>query len=201
MLHGWERWRQVLATYATRFSFKHPRPADFFAVVNEVGGEDLGWFFDQFYGTANLFDYAVDRVVSRRVAPPRGYALEGNPPAWGAGGGTAASAKSGASYESTVDIRRWGEGVFPVAVRVAFEDGSTVDERWDGQARWTRLRYLRPSAVARVEVDPDRILVLDVNSTNNSWTRHPQGGAAAAKWTAKWAIWLQSVLELAAFFS
>jgi Peptidase family M1 domain len=201
---GWERWRQVLATYAERFWFKHPRPADFFAVVNEVSGEDLTWFFDQFYTTGNLFDYAVDRVVSKRVQTPRGYALAGDPPAWGPGGdgpGTGPAASGGPVFESTVDIRRWGEAVFPVGVRVGFEDGSVVDETWDGKARWTRLQYVRPSAVAQVEVDPDQILVLDVNSTNNSWTRHPQASAAATKWTAKWAIWVQSVLELAAFFS
>ena len=203
---GWERWRRVLATYAERFWFRHPRPSDFFAVASEVSGEDLGWFFDQVYRTANVFDYAVDRVVSRRVQAPKGYSLDQSPPTWRPGGpgvGPAAGAADSEppTFESTVDIRRWGEGVFPVGVRVTFEDGAVVDERWDGQARWTRLTYRRTSPVARVEVDPENVLVLDVNSANNSWTRHPQAGRAAAKWTAKWSVWMQSVLELAAFFA
>jgi hypothetical protein len=194
---GWERWRRVLATYADRFWFRHPKPRDFFALASEVGGEDLGWFFDQVYGTADVFDYAVERVVTRKIRAPRGYSIDGPAPSWSAG----APAPGNPAFESTLDIRRWGEGVFPVRVRVTFEDGSIVDEDWDGRARWTRLRYLKPSAVTRVEVDPERILVLDINSANNSWTRNPRSGAAAARWTAKWAVWLQSVLELAAFFA
>ena len=200
---GWETWRRALATYAERFWFKHPRPADFMGVVNEVSGQDLTWFFDQILGTANLFDYGVDRVVSRKVQGGRGYADDGGAPAWGPGGGAVAGGPPSGKpeFDSTVDIRRWGEGVFPIGVRVTFEDGSVADEKWDGRARWTRLHYVKPSQVARVEIDPESVLVLDVNSANNSWTRQPESTAAATKWTAKWTVWLQGVLELAAFFS
>ena len=172
---GWERWRRVMAAYADRFWFKHPKPADFFAVVNEVSGEDLTWFFDEAYKTSNLFDYAVGRVDSRRTAVP--------------------------DYVSTVDIRRWGEARFPVAIRVTFADGSIAGEKWDGQGRWTRFRYSKPARVTRVEVDPNHTLVLDVNYANNSWTSQPNAAAASVKWTSKWIVWLQSVMELAAFFS
>ena len=193
---GWETMRRILATFADRFWFKHPRPADFFAVANEVSGQDLGPFFDQVYRGTVLFDYAVDRVVSRPVGAPRGYP-DGADPQWQPGG------RSGgpAVYESTVDVRRWGGGIFPVEVRVTFEDGSVAEERWDGRAPWTRYRYTKPSAVGRVEVDPRHVLVLDVNYTNNSWTKRPNATAAALKWTSKWMVWLQSVMDLAAFFS
>src|SRR6185436_6297622 len=100
---------------------------------------------------------------------------------------------------STVDVRRWGGGVFPVEVRGTFEGGSVANEAWDGRARWTRFRYLRPASVRSVEVDPRHVLVLDVTSSNNSWTREPSAGAAALKWSSRWAIWLQSLLESAAF--
>ena len=181
---GWDRWRRVMSTYAERFAFKHPKPADFFAVVNEVSGENFSWFFDQTYATSDLFDYAVGRVDSQAE---RG----------GASGGQEAPVR----HRSTVDIRRWGEGRFPVEVRVTFADGRVANERWDGQARWTRFGYLTPSPVATVEVDPRHVLVLDVNYSNNSWTREPAATAAAVKWTSKWMIWLQTTMELAGFFS
>jgi hypothetical protein len=196
---GWERWRRALATFAERFWFRHPRPRDLLATINESTGEDFTWLFDQVTGTANVFDYAVDRVTSRRMETPRGHAGEGE--AWSAGGRGTSAPSAPAAYESMVDVRRWGEGVFPVLVRVTFEDGAVVDERWDGRDRWKRLSYVRPAAVARVEVDPESVLVLDVNSANNSWTRRPEAPAAAAKWAAKWTVWLQSVLEMAAFFA
>ena len=195
---GFETWRKVLATFADRFWFRHPKPADFFAVANEISGRDLTAFFDQAYSGTNLFDYAVDRVVSRPVRAPRGYADGAAGSAWQPGG---AGASEKAQVASSVDIRRWGGGVFPVEVRVTFEDGSVANETWDGLARWTRFQYLHAAAVRTVEVDPRHVLVLDVNSSNNSWTRTPNANAAALKWTSKWAIWLQSLLESVAFFA
>ncbi len=193
---GWERWRRAMATYAQRFAFRHPTPSDLFAVVNEVGGEDLTWFFDQAYGTSDLYDYAVGRVDSREERAPRGYVNAGVASSWRDDG------RAGPRrYRSTVDVRRWGEGRFPIDVRVTFANGQVADEKWDGQARWTRFTYLTPAPVATVEVDPRHVLVLDVNYANNSWTREPEAGGAAAKWTAKWMIWMQSVMELAGFFS
>ena len=193
---GWDTWRRVMSTYADRFWFKHPRPEDFFATVEEVTGRDFGWYFDQAWGTADLYDYAVGRVDSRQERPPRGYTDAGRNARW-----QEAPRTGPASYASTVDIRRWGEGIFPVEVRVTFADGTSADERWDGAARWTRFRYLRPAPVVKVEVDPSRKLVLDVNSANNSWTSTPRAAEASVKWASKWVVWLQSVMELAAFFS
>ena len=195
---GFETMRRVLATFAERYWFKHPRPTDFIAIVNEVSGQDLAWFFDQALVGTNVFDYAVDRVSSRPRSSPQGY-----------GTGAADSqllpgsslAGAGATMDSIVDIRRWGEGIFPVEIRVTFADGSVAEEKWDGKDRWKRFRYERPSPVRTVEVDPRHVLVLDVNWTNNSWTSRPNAEAGALKWTAKWMIWLQHLMESAAFFA
>ena len=195
---GWETWRQVLATFAERFWFRHPKPADFVAVAGEVSGQDLSWFFDQALADTVLFDYAVDRVSTFAPNRPRGYVGEGAKLSWQAGGD---GADTTGPVESIVDVRRWGEGVFPVDVRVSFDDGSVAEERWDGRARWRRFRYSKPARVQKVEVDPDRVLMLDVNSSNNSWVRQSSAPRAAKKWTAKWMIWLQNVMEFAAFFS
>ena len=44
------------------------------------------------------------------------------------------------------------------------------------------------------QVDPDRVLLLDVNYTNNSWTLQPEAARAARKWTSAWFVWLQDAL-------
>ena len=48
---------------------------------------------------------------------------------------------------------------------------------------WTRpARYLhadRPSEGLKVEVDPERVLLLDVNYTNNSATTEPRAAEAS----------------------
>ena len=191
---GWETWQKVLRTYAERFWFAHPQPEDFFRVVSEVSGQDFTWYFDQAYRSAALFDYAVDRVLSRPSREPRGYVERNGEPDWQPGGPTD-------TVDSIIDVRRWGDGRFPVSVRVTFDDGSVVTERWDGRALRHRLHYRRASGVHTVEVDPERVLVLDTNRGNNSWTREPMARDAALKWAAKWLIWLQSVMELAAGLS
>ena len=91
-------------------------------------------------------------------------------------------------------IRRYGEGIFPVGVRVTFANGDQVDQQWDGRDRWKVYTYDRPSRAVSAQVDPDGVLLLDINSTNNSRTLAPRGPRAATKWSLKWMVWLQDLL-------
>ena len=52
---GWPVLQRIMSTYFDRWKFRHPKPADFFAVVNEVSGQDMTWFFDQVYRSSNVF--------------------------------------------------------------------------------------------------------------------------------------------------
>jgi hypothetical protein len=101
--------------------------------------------------------------------------------------------------KQSVVVRRWGEATFPVQVRVVFENGDQALEYWDGTDRWIRYSYDRPEQIQTVEVDPSHILALDINRRNNTWMREAPSSLAAAKWSLKWMIWLQSVLEAFAF--
>ena len=98
-------------------------------------------------------------------------------------------------------VRRLSDGVFPVDIRTTFNDGSSVTERWDGADRWRAFRYRRGAAVSTVEVDPDRVLTLDLNITNNTWTARPRAAEASQKWALRWLTWLESVLLTYAFFA
>jgi hypothetical protein len=140
-----------------------------------------------------VFDYAVGEVSSRAIEAPRGW-VDGE--LVGAAEGTETG-----EHESIVHVRRWGEGVFPVDVEIEFEDGEVVREHWDGRERWTRYTYVRSSPVERVRVDPERVLVLDVDSANNGWMRRSRASIAATKWSSKWMIWAQHVLEAFATFA
>ena len=52
----------ALKTYAQRWEFKHPEPADFFRTMEDASGEDLDWFWrGWFYGTQPC-DIAIDSV-------------------------------------------------------------------------------------------------------------------------------------------
>jgi hypothetical protein len=90
--------------------------------------------------------------------------------------------------------------VFPVPIRVTFADGQQIVWNWDGRDRWKLFAVDRPSAATAAEVDPDRILVLDVNRTNNGISRQPAARAAARKWSLTWLVWLQDQLLTYGFF-
>jgi len=190
---GWDTFQRVLSTYFERFALAHPRPEDFMAVVEEVAGQDLSWFFDQAIAGTAVFDYAVGSVRSLEIRDPHGYGegLEFTE-AW--------NGDERGDHHSEVYVRRWGDGVFPVSIRVAFEDDTEAREQWDGKARWIRLDYTGPR-VERVDVDPERVLVLDLDRANNTWLRTPKTSLAAVKWSSKWMFWVQNVMEAFAFFS
>ena len=164
---GWETLQRILSTYFQRHAFGHPRPEDFFAVANELSGQDLTWFFDQVHRSSNVFDYSVEVV--------------------------------GGAERRSVVARRLGEAVFPVDVVVRYDDGGEQRWKWDGRDRWKSFDLERTSPVS-AEVDPERVLLLDINRTNNSWSATPAARAAARKWSLAWLIWLQDHLLTYGFF-
>ena len=191
---GWETVQRILSTFFARWAFKHPRPDDFFAVVNEVSGQDLTWFFDEVHRSSNAFDYAIDSLTSRAVAE-RGFFGDGAARQYRGG-----EAPDDGRYRTTVVARRHGEAIFPVDVRVVFEDKQETRWRWDGRDRWKVFEVEHPSRAQYAQVDPDRVLLLDVNYTNNSATRQPAARRAARKWSLAWLIWLQDHLLTYGFF-
>ena len=170
---GWPTLQRVMSTFFTQWKFRHPKPRDFFDTAREVTGRDLGWYFDQVYRSSNVFDYGVADLQTR---------------------------STGSLFHTTVVVRRYGEATFPVAVQTTFTDGSQVTEQWAGRDRWKVYQYDRSAAAIRAAVDPDRVLLLDVNVTNNSRTLEPKASAAATKWSTRWMIWLQDALLSWAMF-
>ncbi len=190
---GWPVLQRIMATYFSRFAFRHPKPEDFFAVVNEVTGRDYTWFFDQVHRGSGVFDYAVELFRSEPNLA-RGH--------FGDTGKRAFTEAQGRAdeYRTTVVIRRLGDGVFPVDVRVVLENNEEVRWHWDGRESWKTFEVLKSSRAASVEVDPDRVLLLDVNLTNNSASLAPKARAAARKWSLAWLVWMQDHLLTYGFF-
>ncbi len=85
-------------------------------------------------------------------------------------------------------------------VVVRFDDGTTAREHWDGRDAWKAFSYERRAAAVSAEVDPDKVLALDVNRTNNSRLAQPEAARAATRWTASWIVWLEDLLVTYAGF-
>ena len=201
---GWPTLQRIMSTFFERWKFRHPKPADFFAVANEVSGQDLTWFFNEVHRGSNEFDYGVQDLTSV-PASGRGFFDKGEALTF------SPATDSQGRFTTTVVVRRYGEAIFPVDVEVEFEGGERVRERWDGRERWKLYTYERLSRARSARVDPDRVLLLDVSYTNNSRTVAPQAeGAApntsnretiapqaeraAQKWMLKWLVWLEDAM-------
>ena len=125
-------------------------------------------FIDQVYRGSNTFDYGVQLLTST----PAGKG----------------------QFHTTVVARRYGEATFPVDVVTTFADGSQKTEHWDGGDRRATYVYDGASRARSVQVDPKRILMLDIDYTNNSRTLQPRASEAAWKWSMKWMTWLEDTL-------
>jgi len=171
---GWVTVQQILSTFYDRWKFRHPKPGDLFQVANEISRRDLTPFFDQVYRGSAVFDYAVDSVTSTDAEDEM--------------------------FENEIVVRRHGDGIFPVTILATLANGEQRRFSWDGAGRWHRVTLRHASRVLSAQVDPDQILVLDTNFTNNSFTTEPASGRAASKWAATWMVWLQDQLLTWAFF-
>ena len=96
--------------------------------------------------------------------------------------------------------QRLGEALFPVDVVTTFRDGSRVTETWNGNDRRVTFVYEKPSQAVSVQVDPKRVLLLDINYTNNSRTLEPRAEEASLKWALKWMVWMQDLMVTYGFF-
>ena len=172
---GWPTMQRILGAFFERWKFRHPQPQHFFAIANEVADQDLTWFFEQVHAGSHTFDYAIQDLRSE--------------PAGGTG-----------AFRTTVVAQRLGEATFPLEIVTTFEDGRQARERWDGRDRRAIYVYERPARAATAVIDPQRVLLLDVDYTNNSRTAAPRSGEASLKWAATWMVWLQDLLLTYAFF-
>jgi hypothetical protein len=148
-LVGEDVFRQVVVEILQRFGLQRLiTNEDFISVCEEISGQALGWFFDQWLYTNKTLDYGIDAV----------------------------STEAGeADYRTTVRIRSVGEARMPVLVAATLRDGSIVTQVFDRQLTDGEVRFLTESPVQEVVLDPEGLL-LDVSRSNNS--HHVSGQTA-----------------------
>lgn len=141
---GHERFDAAFREYIHRWAFKHPTPWDFFHTMENVGGEDLAWFWREWVFNNYKLDQAVKEVQ-----------YEDNDPAKGA----------------SVTIENLDQMVMPVTVLVKEENGKQerLDlpvEIWQRGPEWT-FHVPTTSKITDVILDPDKKLP-DMDRKNNS---------------------------------
>src|SRR5215510_4758365 len=109
-----------------------------------ASGRDLHWFFQQWVSERVWLDYAVGRVetVPHSEAPGRSM------------------------YSNRVEIRRLGEAIMPLTVRLIARDGTVYDTEIDGTARTAVVTWESAAPLQDVHLDPEHKLP-DVQRLND----------------------------------
>jgi hypothetical protein len=138
-----DRFDYAFNTYIKRWAYKHPQPDDFFRTMNDAAGEDLNWFWKEWFFTSWNIDQAVTDVKYIK-----------NDPASGA----------------LITIENLGQMAMPVTLKVTEKNGNVQKvklpvEIWQKGPKWT-LKYSSTTKITAVVADPDRQLP-DTDRKNN----------------------------------
>jgi hypothetical protein len=154
---GEQRFDYAFRTYIKRWAFKHPTPWDFFHSMDNAAGEDLSWFWNEWFLTTWKLDQSVKSIDYVENDPSKG---------------------------SLITIENQEGMALPVTIFVQEDNGKTGTvklpaEIWQRGGTWTFV-YKSTSKITYATIDPDHVLP-DVNPENNSLagTPMPKGITAA----------------------
>ncbi len=142
---GPKRFDYAFRNYINRWAFKHPSPMDFFRSMNDALGEDLNWFWKEWFYQNWKLDQAIETVQYVNADPKQGV---------------------------DITIVNKEQMVMPVEIEIKEANGTTGRvnlpvEVWQRSSKWT-LHYNSTDMVTSVVIDPDNKLP-DVDLTNNTW--------------------------------
>ena len=143
---GHERFDTAFKTYARRWAFKHPAPADFFRTMEDASADDLDWFWRGWFFGNDPCDIAIDTVKE-----------------FSAGNG---------KYFYQVEMSNKGGLIMPVILQFNFAEGSTNEiiyipaQVWRHNESKLTKSYLFNKKVVSMTLDP-RHETADINESNN----------------------------------
>lgn len=142
---GPERFDLAFRTYIERWAYKHPRPDDFFRTIENVSGEDLGWFWRAWFSNTWRFDQGVKSIKYIKNDPKLGV---------------------------IINIENLEKMVMPVVMDVKLKSGTVTRlkipvEVWQKNKEWA-YKHASTEEIESIILDPDHAFP-DYNVGNNSW--------------------------------
>jgi aminopeptidase N len=140
---GEERFDYAFRKYTETWAFKHPTPYDFFHFMNNAAGDDLNWFWKEWFFTTWTLDQTIKTVTYVDNESSKG---------------------------ALITIENKGKMIMPVIIKVIQSNGQAENiqlpvEIWQRGGTWT-FKYPSVSKIDKVILDPENVLP-DVNRGNN----------------------------------
>jgi len=174
---GWPTMLQTLSTMRAG-NAANATLQGFADALSEIRGTDMRFLVQECFRSDAVFDYAIADLQS--------------------------AATASGTVETTVMIARHGPGVFttsagndpsPVmSMRVRFADGSELSDVFDGAAPSVSRVYTSKAPAVSATVDPDVVLLLDVNRDNNTILRNAPTARLGVRLALNWMTWLQQAM-------
>lgn len=143
---GEDRFDYAFQTYIKRWAFKHPTPWDFFHTMDNAAGEDLGWYWNEWFFHSWKLDQAIKSIDYISNDPTQGALI-------------------------TIDNL---EGMaLPAIIAIKEENGKSSivklpAEIWQRGGEWT-FQYKSTSKIMSAIIDPDHVLP-DIDPSNNAYS-------------------------------
>ena len=142
---GKERFDYAFRKYTEAWAFKHPTPYDFFHCINNAAGEDLNWFWKEWFFTSWKLDQTLIAVNYVDNDPTKG---------------------------ALITIGNNGKMILPVIMKIIQSNGKeeTVQlpvEIWQRGGTWV-YKYASTNKIDKIMLDPENVLP-DVDRKNNEW--------------------------------
>ncbi|MEO6489559.1 MAG: M1 family metallopeptidase [Ferruginibacter sp.] len=143
---GKERFDYAFRKYTEAWAFKHPTPYDFFHCINNAAGEDLNWFWKEWFFTTWKLDQAVTAVNYVDNDPSKG---------------------------ALITIENKAGMILPAIIKIIQSNGESATiqlpvEIWNRGAAWT-FKYPSKNKIEKVILDAENLLP-DIDRTNNVWS-------------------------------
>ena len=136
---GDETFEAILKKYFEEWQFKHVNEERFRAICEEVSGQELTWFFNEWLYSRKICDYSLESVKSTA---------------------------SGGGYIVEVAINRNGEVIMPLELEFEFEDGTKQTTRIEGRLREIRETFTFPQRPKKTAVNPNNE-IMDLSLADN----------------------------------
>lgn len=188
LIVGKENFDYAFKTYAQRWMFRHPTPADFFRTLDDASGTDIDWFIRGWFYTTEVVDLGIKNVTrlypseiktndaariefSRQQIKKDIYDSDAVKEYIAENKGGNLSEKPRHFYE--VEYEKPGGMVMPLLVTFTFEDGSTQEIRypaevWRFPKKPLKKFYGFEKPLKSIEIDKN-LETADVNLKNNTW--------------------------------
>jgi hypothetical protein len=160
---------RAIKSFYNNYLYRYPQANNWTRIIRSIYGKNIVPFIEPIlYGT-EIIDNSVESI--------KNYTYIDN------------------QYIVEVVFSRTGAIKLTADLAVYLEDGTIINDSWNCEEKWIKKTYICSSPGSKAVIDPHNKIVLDVNTSNNSYVIKSDY-KPIFKWTSQWLFWMQNLLQM-----